>query len=981
MDKIKKMEVKFEQGDSKYFANSKKGEIYELKAELNSEKPQKRKDAVKKVIASMTLGKDVSSLFPDIINCMQAQADSLEMKKLVYLYVINYARSHPDMAILAISTFQKDAMDSNPLIRALAIRTMGCIRVEKITEYLCDPLRQCLRDDDPYVRKTAAVCVAKLFDINSKLVQDQGFLGGLQELLSDSNPMVVANAVAALLEIRDCSEGDVLQLTPAIVNKLLAALNECTEWGRVFIMDLLSTLEPQSSNDATSTCERISLRLQDNNAAVILSAIKVLLKYMEYCSDVTFQEQLVRKMGPPLVTLLSSYPEIQYMALRNISLIIQRRPEILQNEMKVFFVKYNDPVYVKMEKLDIMVRLASQQNVSQVLTELKEYSTEVDVDFVRKSVRSIGKCAIKIDSAAERCIQTLLDLIQSKVNYVVQEAIVVIRDIFRKYPNRYESIIGQLCENLNTLDEPEAKGAMIWIIGEYAPRIDNADELLASFVSGFQEEPANVQLQLLTASVKLFLRKPQGTQDLVQKVLALATRDSDNPDLRDRGYIYWRLLATDPAAAKAVVLADKPLISEVTDNYDASLLDELIANISTLSSVYHKPPSSFIDTRLASSRQRKLAPRRQAEQEEEDNEPIVKQPVRQVADTRPASTMSVLSDLQGDLLGLDLNDRPQDILGGTHLAGGLDDLVGGSMTQPSMPGVPADMYGSNPYGNYGQPSGSGGGGPVDDSELFNIAMPRGGYDYTSPKMSYLAAQQGKGMEISGRWSRANGKPVLDLEINNKSLQPLSGFAIQFNRNSFGLTPGNQVSFPPAIMPAMPVTVKIVINTTGAVQRTTPLNLLQVAVKNNVDVFYMDCTYPTHILFTEDGLMDTALYLQAWGQDLAEDKQTHHTLTGVTLTPEGVDLRLSANNIFVVAKRNIEGQDWWYLSVKYTNNIWVLMQLSMTPGSSQALLSPWSLTSVTLYLACFPIMADICMHNSAGVMNTEGDPFPPGTHIH
>lgn len=67
---------------------------------------------------------------------------------------------------------------------------MGCIRVDKITEYLCEPLRKCLKDEDPYVRKTAAVCVAKLHDINAQLVEDQGFLDLLRELLSDSNPMV-----------------------------------------------------------------------------------------------------------------------------------------------------------------------------------------------------------------------------------------------------------------------------------------------------------------------------------------------------------------------------------------------------------------------------------------------------------------------------------------------------------------------------------------------------------------------------------------------------------------------------------------------------------------------------------------------------------------------------------------------------------------------------------------------------------------------
>ena len=71
------------------------------------------------------------------------------------------------------------------------------------------------------------------------------------------------------------------------------------------------------------------------------------------------------------MTLLSSEPEVQYVALRNINLIIQKRPDILKHEMKVFFVKYNDPIYIKLEKLDIMIRLTSQANIAQVLSELK----------------------------------------------------------------------------------------------------------------------------------------------------------------------------------------------------------------------------------------------------------------------------------------------------------------------------------------------------------------------------------------------------------------------------------------------------------------------------------------------------------------------------------------------------------------------------------------------------------------------------------
>jgi AP-1 complex subunit beta-1 len=86
-----------------------------------------------------------------------------------------------------------------------------------------------------------------------------------------------------------------------------------------------------------------------------------------------FNKQLIRKMAPPLVTLLSSPPEVQWIALRNINLLLQKRSDILSNEMRVFFCKYNDPLYVKVEKLDIMVRLANEHNVDALLSELKEY--------------------------------------------------------------------------------------------------------------------------------------------------------------------------------------------------------------------------------------------------------------------------------------------------------------------------------------------------------------------------------------------------------------------------------------------------------------------------------------------------------------------------------------------------------------------------------------------------------------------------------
>ena len=318
------------------------------------------------------------------------------------------------------------------------------------------------------MRKTAAMCICKLYDVSPTLVEEQGFIESLHDMISDENSAVVANAIAALCEIQDNSPREVLKISTSMLQKLMVALTECTEWGQVYILDCLARYEPRDEREAEAIIERIQARLNHSNTAVVLSAIKVIMVYMEHITRQDSIRSLVRKMGPPLVTLLSSeHPEIQFVSLRNINLVVQKRPDVLQTEIRVFFCKYNDPIYVKKEKMDIMVKLATERNIEQVLTEFKGYAQEVDVEVIRKAVRSIGRLAIRLEKVSERCVKALLSLIQEKTNYVVQEAIIVIRDIFRRYPNKYESIIGTLCQNLDTLDEPEAKSAMIWIIGEY----------------------------------------------------------------------------------------------------------------------------------------------------------------------------------------------------------------------------------------------------------------------------------------------------------------------------------------------------------------------------------------------------------------------------------------------------------------------------------------------------------------------------------
>lgn len=907
--------------DGKYFATTKKGEIHELKEELASLDRPKKKEAVKKVIAAMTVGKDVSMLFPAVVNCMQTE--DLELKKLVYLYLINYAKTQPDLAIMAVNTFVKDSQDPNPLIRALAVRTMGCIRVDKITEYLCDPLQRCLKDDDPYVRKTAAICVAKLFDINPELVEDRGFLDMLRDMLSDGNPMVVANALAALQEIHELSGKDILQITPHTLFKLLAALNECTEWGQVFILDSLATYDTKDPKDAEKIIERVLPRLQHVNSAVVLSAIKVIMKQLDVVSTEDLVRAWCRKMAPPLVTLLAAEPEVQYVALRNINLIVQKRVDILANEVKVFFCKYNDPLYVKMEKLEIMIQLASEKNIDQVLLEFKEYAQEVDVDFVRKAVRAIGRCAVSIEKAAERCINVLLELIQTKVNYVVQEAIIVIKDIFRRYPNQYESIIATLCENLESLDEPEAKASMIWIIGEYAERIDNADELLETFLESFPEEPSQVQLQLLTSTVKLFLKKPTETaQKMISLVLSCATNETDNPDLRDRAYIYWRLLSTDPEAAKDVVLAEKPVIADDTNHLDPVLLSQLLGQLASLASVYHKLPDTFVSRqRMAVQRADDLQGHK-FEEEENANAPMTGQG-------------AAASSGGGDLLGGDLLD-----LGGSPppaaqysvpaaaappavqtravpspaLGGGLDDLLGGLDL-----GTPAPMAAAPP------PS-------VMSADPFAM--------FSSPVPAPVAAQPAlpqlfsdKGLIIAGHLVRQSGQMIYQMQVTNSTGAVLDGFMIQTNKNSFGISPQSPDMGLGVVAPGAVGNARIVmIADPNKLAPGPAVAQLQVAVKTNqLGVLFFSDNLALPAVLEESGAIDGQAFLSSW-RSLPNEIQQR--LTVIIPDVETAKQKLQAANLFVLAHRPVPhtGQDALYVTGRVALCGQVLLELRLTQGA-------------------------------------------------
>lgn len=573
-----------------------KQESGDILTDINSLDIERQKDAVKKIINAMTIGRDLSKLFPQVVKCI-ATTD-IELKKLVYLYVINYARVKPLESLLAVNYFKKDSGDpTNPLLRALAVRTMGCLGVEQIMQFLCDPLRDAIKDKDPYVRKTAVLCVAKIYDIHPQLVEEQfDFISILQKMVKEEgNSLVLANTICALNEISITKGVEQLKLDWKSVKGLLTAIYDNNEWCQIYLLEAISKYTPKDQEEINELIERVLPSISHGNTGVVLTAIKILVKLLDIVDNTDTIRSVCKKITTALGTLLSDKPEIQYIALKSMNLLIYKRPLIFEKDIKMFFCNFNEPIYNKMEKLEILYKLVSINNVDLVLNELKEYASEVDVQFVKKSVRLIGQCGIKLEKAALRCVETLIELVKSQIPYVIQEAVVCLRDIFRRYPNTFESAMAFVNENLKALNDPESKAALIWIIGEYSDRIEGAEVQLSKFLDTLKDESSIVQMAMLTSSMKTFLKcQTEDSFNLLNNMFAFTSNECDDPDIREKGFIYWRLVDMDPSIASAVVLSEKPRISEEDITLSGEVLEKLVESLGSLATVYQKTPEQFV---------------------------------------------------------------------------------------------------------------------------------------------------------------------------------------------------------------------------------------------------------------------------------------------------------------------------------------------------------------------------------------------------
>ena len=200
---------------------------------LDSSKDNLKLDAMKRIVSMMAKGRDVSDLFPQVVKNVASK--NIEVKKLVYVYLTRYAEEQQDLALLSISTFQRALKDPNQLIRASALRVLSSIRVQMIVPIMLLAIRESAVDMSPFVRKTAAHAIPKLFSLDPETKEE--LVGVLEKLLGDRTTLVIGSAVMAFEEV--CP--DRIELIHKNYRKLISLLVDVEEWGQVVIVNMFMT--------------------------------------------------------------------------------------------------------------------------------------------------------------------------------------------------------------------------------------------------------------------------------------------------------------------------------------------------------------------------------------------------------------------------------------------------------------------------------------------------------------------------------------------------------------------------------------------------------------------------------------------------------------------------------------------------------------------------------------------------------------------
>nr|XP_044989374.1 AP-3 complex subunit beta-1 isoform X2 [Jaculus jaculus] len=558
----------------------------DLKQMLESNKDSAKLEAMKRIVGMIAKGKNASELFPAVVKNVASK--NIEIKKLVYVYLVRYAEEQQDLALLSISTFQRALKDPNQLIRASALRVLSSIRVPIIVPIMMLAIKEASADLSPYVRKNAAHAIQKLYSLDPE--QKEMLIEVIEKLLKDKSTLVAGSVVMAFEEV--CP--DRIDLIHKNYRKLCNLLVDVEEWGQVVIIHMLTRyartqfVSPWREDDGLDDNEknfyesedeeteksdkrkkqytmdpdhRLLIRntkplLQSRNAAVVM-AVAQLYWHISPKSEAGI-------ISKSLVRLLRSHREVQYIVLQNIATMSIQRKGMFEPYLKSFYVRSTDPTMIKTLKLEILTNLANEANISTLLREFQTYVKSQDKQFAAATIQTIGRCATNISEVTETCLSGLVCLLSNRDEIVVAESVVVIKKLLQMQPAQHGEIIKHMAKLLDSIAVPVARASILWLIGENCERVPRiAPDVLRKMAKSFTSEDDLVKLQILNLGAKLYLTNSKQTKLLTQYILNLGKYDQ-NYDIRDRTRFIRQLIVPNEKSgalskyAKKIFLAQKP---------------------------------------------------------------------------------------------------------------------------------------------------------------------------------------------------------------------------------------------------------------------------------------------------------------------------------------------------------------------------------------------------------------------------------------
>ncbi|XP_037355571.1 AP-4 complex subunit beta-1 isoform X1 [Talpa occidentalis] len=540
------------------------------------------RNVIQRVIRHMTQGLDMSGVFMEMVKA-SATVDIVQ-KKLVYLYMCTYAPLKPDLALLAINTLCKDCSDPNPMVRGLALRSMCSLRMPGVQEYIQQPILNGLRDKASYVRRVAVLGCAKMHNLHEDSEVDGALVNELYSLLRDQDPIVVVNCLRSLEEILK-QEGGVVINKP-IAHHLLNRMSKLDQWGQAEVLNFLLRYQPRSDEELFDILNLLDSFLKSSSPGVVMGATKLFLilakKFPHVQTDV-----LVRVKGALLAACSSESRELCFAALCHVRQILHSLPGHFSSHYKKFFCSYSEPHYIKLQKVEVLCELVNDENVQQVLEELRGYCTDVSADFAQAAIFAIGGIA---RTYTEQCVQILTELLGLRQEHITTVVVQTFRDLVWLCPQCTEAVCQALPGCEENIEDSEGKQALIWLLGVHGERIPNAPYVLEDFVENVKSEtfPA-VKMELLTALLRLFLSRPAECQDTLGRLLYYCIEEEKDMAVRDRGLFYYRLLLAGVDEVKRVLCSPKsdPSLGLLEDQAERPV-NNWASDFNTLVPVYGK---------------------------------------------------------------------------------------------------------------------------------------------------------------------------------------------------------------------------------------------------------------------------------------------------------------------------------------------------------------------------------------------------------